>query len=526
MGRLGAAGPEPLGSAAVSRQGAIRTTPRQGRRPRAPFAVAAAAGLLFTLGLVGVAALGVPGDQASPLISRAPARPAINAWPMYGADLAASAAEITLKAAEATPAVSLTAEWRTGADGAVSGEPVSVGGHAYFATWGDSVYCVDVLTGEVDWHTLLEHAKPDDVYGPFPRIQNSPLVAGNTVYVAQSSGVVVALDANLGRILWRSRPVFPSGTPNVLRSSLRLFHGVLYVGIGGLGDVPGEWGGVAAVDAHTGRVLWVTRLAHYTGAGAAVYGTPAIWAAGGLLFATTGNPVINGPQQGAHWSDAIVAIRPSDGQIVWGYQTHPDDLQDLDFIAAPNVFRLPDGRVAVGAGEKDGVYYAVDARTGALLWQRDLRTLGARTFIVATAASGQGLLFVGTEDVPSLGHTWPVNYGQPATGRMAALDPATGRIVWQRSLGAAAPIPPALMGRDLFVADALGGLRVLDALTGHVLWTGALQGRIESASAGISIAGDTVMVPLSEPPAVVGLHVTWPSLLKQRAPGHGNRTGH
>ncbi len=474
----------------------------------------------MALMLVGAAALSARSDQAAPLIPLPPVRPAVDAWPTYGADVATSAAEVTRRAVEASPAVSLTEEWRVDADGQVSGEPVAVGDRVYFATWGDSVYCVDRLTGEQCWHTALEPAKPDGVYGPFPRIQNSPLISGSRVYVAQSTGVVVALDAVTGHVLWRSKPVFPPGTPDVVRSSLRLYHGVLYLGLGGLGDVPQEWGGVAAVDAANGRILWVTRLARYTGWDAAVYGTPAIWPRGDLLFATTGNPVINGPQpNGARWSDSIVALRPSTGQIVWGYQTHPNDLDDLDFIAAPNAFRLPDGRIAVGAGEKDGTYYAVDARTGALLWQRSVRTLGAKTFIVSTAASGQGLVFVGTEDVAATAKTWPVNYGQPATGRMVALNPANGHIVWQRALGAAEPIPPALVGQDLFVADALGGLRVLEARTGHVLWSGDVQGLIESASSGISVAGDTLLVPLADPPGVVGLHITWTSLLKSAAAG-------
>lgn len=460
-----------------------------------------------------VSAVAARAGRSIPTITFAPARPAVDAWPTYGADLAASAMEVTPWASMATPAVSLTDEWRVPADGAVSGEPVAAGERVYFATWGDSVYCVDRLTGEQRWHTLLEPAAPDGVYGPFPRIQDSPLVSGDTVYVAQSTGVVVALDADDGQILWRSHPVFAPGTPNVVRSSLRLFHGVLYLGIGGLGDVADEWGGVAAVNAHSGRILWVTRLVRYPGAGAAVYGTPAIWPRGNLLFATTGNPLIDGPQEGARWSDSIVALRPSTGQVVWGYQTHPDDFQDLDFIAGPNVFALPDGRIAVGAGEKDGVYYAVDARTGALLWKTSLDRLGLRTFILATASSGQGMLFVGTEDVSVADQQWPQNYGQPATGRMVALDEATGRIVWERALGAAAPIPPALVGRDLFVADGLGGLRVLDTRTGRVLWQGTLHGEIQSASAGVSVAGDTVLVPLSQPPAVVGLHISWTSTL-------------
>lgn len=454
------------------------------------------------------------GDRTAANALLPTALPAVDDWPTYGADLAATASEITPKAASAGPGVTLNLDWQAAADGSVTGEPVVSGDKAYFATWGDSVYCVDRITGEQIWHTALEPSDPDGPYGPFPRIQNSPVLDGNQVFVAQSQGRIDALDAKTGRILWRSAALYGADVPNVIRSAPRVFNGVLYVGIGGLGDLPQEWGGAAALSEKTGKVLWVTKLKQFTGGGAAVYGTPALWPHAGLLFVATGNPVITSPQAGAPHSDSIVALRLRDGRVAWSYQTHADDMNDLDFIAAPNVFRLPDGRVLVGAGEKDGTYYAVDARTGTPVWQRSLDKLAARTFILATAATGDGLLYVGTEDIGVAAGSWPTNYDKPATGRMFALEPATGGIAWTHALSAALPIPPAVVGRDVFVADAVGGVHVLDALTGATLWHGSVNGRIINASAGVTVAGNTLLIPLSDPNEVVGFSITWTSLLK------------
>lgn len=439
------------------------------------------------------------------------AGPAVDAWPTYGADLASTASEITEAAKGADPSVSLNLDWKMRADGPVTGEPVVSGNRVYFATWGDSVYCVDRLTGEDIWHTPLEASEPDGVYGPFPRIQNSPVLDGNRVFVAQSQGRLDALDAATGRVLWRSAPLYGADVPNVVRSAPRVYEGVLYVGIGGLGDLPQEWGGVAAVSEDTGKVVWITKLADYQGGGAAVYGTPALWPEAGLLFVATGNPVITAPQHGAPYSDSIVALRLTDGKVAWSYQTHADDMHDLDFIAAPNVFALPGGRVLVGAGEKDGTYYAVDARTGTLVWKRNLDRLLTHTFILATAASSRRLLYVGTEDVSTLAKVWPINYARPATGRLIALHPDTGKIAWSRALGAALPIPPAVVGKDVFGLDAVGGVHVLDARTGRVVWHGAAGGRVWNASAGVTVAGDTLLLPLSDPAGVVGFHITWDS---------------
>jgi len=472
---------------------------------------AACAGLLL-------AAAGCGRGQPAPIPATVPvAAPALDAWPTYGADLASTAAEVTAAASGADAAVSLNLDWTAPADGAVTGEPVVAGDRAYFGTWGDSVYCVDRLTGAVIWRTPLGAAHPDGPYGPFPRIQNSPVLDGGRVFVAESQGRLDALDAATGRILWRSAPLYGALVPNVLRSAPRAYAGVLYVGIGGLGDLPLEWGGVAAINEESGKALWVRRLADYQGGGAAVYGTPALWPEAGLLFVATGNPVITSPQHGAAYSDCIVALRLADGTVAWSYQTHADDMHDLDFIAAPNAFRLADGRVLVGAGEKDANYYAVDARTGALVWQRHLGRWLAHTFILATAASGDGLLYLGTEDVSALTKVWPVNYAKPATGRMLALDPATGRVVWSRALGAALPIPPAVVGQDVFVLDAVGGVHVLDARTGATRWHGSVGGHVLNASAGVTVVGDTLLLPLSAPASVVGLHITWTSSLA-RAP--------
>src|SRR3989442_6397520 len=63
------------------------------------------------------------------------------------------------------------------------------------------------------------------------------------------------------------------------------------------------------------------------------------------------------------------------GNPVWAFQAHPNgELQDLDFGSSPNVITDAAGApVLVGAGGKDGTYYAVRAgrgpSAGQLVWE-------------------------------------------------------------------------------------------------------------------------------------------------------------
>src|SRR5262249_43356744 len=74
-------------------------------------------------------------------------------------------------------------------------------------------------------------------------------------------------------------------------------------------------------------------------------------------------------------ANSIIALDADTGALRWSFHPlPPSDLRDFDFIASPNVFTATMGGVTrrlVGAGSKNGTYYAVDQDTGALVWQAD-----------------------------------------------------------------------------------------------------------------------------------------------------------
>jgi len=74
---------------------------------------------------------------------------------------------------------------------------------------------------------------------------------------------------------------------------------------------------------------------------------------------------------GTTQSDVFIALDIQTGAIRWTHQTRANDDQpkDYDFGDSPQVYALLSGQKVVGAGQKSGIYWVVDAKTGSLVGQ-------------------------------------------------------------------------------------------------------------------------------------------------------------
>lgn len=429
----------------------------------------------------------------------APSPPAGYDWTTYGATPGNSftAASGTLAAATAA---NLKLAWETPADAEVSGDPVAWGDRVFFGSRKGTAYAVSRRTGAVLWRRSLDGTG----------IDGGALVDAGRLFFATSGGRVFCLDPRTGATLWESASLL-DGLKDALRASPKAYGGIVYEDLGGDDDDLHEQGGVVALNERTGAILWRTLLVHYAGGGAVVFSPPAIVPQLGELVVATGNPTPfptnGGPADGIGPvpagndpdSDSLVALSLQSGRVLWTQQTHAHDADDRDFIAAPNVVPLAGGRLAVGAGEKDGAYYLFDAASGQPIWKTDLtQAQSGETLIVATAATAGGRIFVGTMDIPT-GSAWPGNYQSPAVGRLVALDAATGQVDWTDVLpSAVAAAPVAAAGAQLAV-EANGVLFAASPATGQVTWQAQTPGHIRNAEAALSLAGPAVLVPLSAP---------------------------
>jgi outer membrane protein assembly factor BamB len=124
--------------------------------------------------------------------------------------------------------------------------------------------------------------------------------------------------------------------------------------------------------------------------------------------------------------------------VAWSFQ--PPNAQA--FRASPVVYK---GRVYIGNG--NGYFYALDAATGALLWQYPAATSPALTSQFTCNPSSNGI--ASSAAIARIGNTDAVIFGAPdrsigsgrGEGRLFALNAVTGAVIWASPI--VANLPPA-----------------------------------------------------------------------------------
>jgi polyvinyl alcohol dehydrogenase (cytochrome) len=166
---------------------------------------------------------------------------------------------------------------------------------------------------------------------------------------------------------------------------------------------------------------------------------------------------------------------------------------DFDFGAGPNLLRIgdDDDDELVGFGQKSGTYWALDPKTGKVVWKTDVGPAGA-----TLGGIEWGTAFDGERIYVALSDSGFVTYAlQPSgmlvnAGSWGALDPKTGKILWQTatpgtcSPGGASgvaqgclPLGPVtvangvVFGASMDKAPANPTMFALDARTGKILWS-------------------------------------------------------
>ena len=375
---------------------------------------------------------------------------------------------------------SLQLLWSVKLKGAViAATPVSDGSSLFLPTSLGHVVRVARISGVVEWDVAL-----DEVTGIAGAGSKASLaLSGDAIILGLANApVVVALSKKDGRQLWQARidddaKVYSIQAPLVADG--RVFIGTANATEEGatLWDNPTCCvfrGQIAALDAATGRLLWRFHPLPEGFAGGAVWGSTPIYDAGRRsLYITTGNGFRAPPEVQAcadanrddrdrlracypkdAWFDSIVALDVATGRVKWGFRAedydfftgvclYPKDERknpycgngpDHDFGQGAMLWRVG-GRDLVGAGQKSGEFWALDAESGALVWTRKLGPGGASGGILGGSATDGRRLYVAEANTKQIGRG-PISYTLPSGesinyGSYAALDPATGSILWQ-----------------------------------------------------------------------------------------------
>jgi glucose dehydrogenase len=372
------------------------------------------------------------------------------------------------------------------------------GDRVFLATLDARVIALDRRTGKLAWETTA--APPAEGYS----FTMAPLAADGKIIVGASGGefgirgFVDAYDPATGRRLWRSWTI-PSPAE---------------------GGWYGRWSRTTPDGEPLPRDIARERRdsARYADAwrkgGAPVYSTPAYDPELRLLFVATGNPSgvqgILPPGDNLH-STSLLALDIATGAIKWHYQMVPHNIWDYDNASPPVLLDLTAGDstvpVVAEAGKTGWVYF-LDRRTGRQVRRSDpimplehIFPAGSRTGVPTSPgvrgganwpppaySPRTGLLYVLGSYVPMrFVVDTTINGGDPYStgyfvempdslsyGTFSAIDPATGRIRWQRRAKGHLMYGGAVVtdGGVVFYGDIQGYLNALDAETGDSLWRG------------------------------------------------------
>jgi glucose dehydrogenase len=410
--------------------------------------------------------------------------------------------------------------------GSLTAAPVVQGGVVYLQDEDANVYAVTLATGKLKWEYQV--GIPEKT-GPGP---DGVAVADGTVY-GDSSTSVFALNAATGKTRWVDSSLLTSSQGS-FEIQPQVAGGRVYLA-SAYGSGPG--GGVLmALNASTGRRLWTFNTVTGQGAGVRALGLgsggawepPLVGSDGSVTFGI-GNPYQSIGQAIAHpsrqlYTDSAVNLDAATGKLRWYYQAVPDDFQDHDLQASP-VSADVHGVPAIIASGKVGYVYALNARSGALLWKtpvgahngHDNDSLlalshqvtvkfpytiepGALGGILSDMAVAGSSVYAATIDLPitytSQSSVTGNKAGGPETGELEALSLATGKVEWDTTFSSM-PLGAATVSNDLiFTTLYNGALVALNRSTGAIVYRHQLP---TSSNAPIAVFGNTVLVPAGGP---------------------------
>jgi polyvinyl alcohol dehydrogenase (cytochrome) len=402
---------------------------------------------------------------------------------------------------------------------------------------------VKAANGGLKWsHQLSDYGLPANTVA-----RATPAVVNNVEYVVTQQGAwLLAINALNGKLKWKTQ--LESVDPFAVISTAPVVSGgVIYTGVASTQEdaaavVPGfvcctSRGSVVAVNATNGAIIWKTYTIPTTGfSGAGVWGSgPVVDTGRNTVFIGTGNNDTH-PTDAGYLAcigdggteasclpaddhvDSILALDMTTGAIKWATREvdwgqadvidGSDDWNvscifgnfsncpsssptgpDYDFASGPNeiTYQTESGpKTIIGAGQKSGIYYALDPDTGAELWRTQVgpgSSLGGMEW--GSASDGQRIYV-------SITNYYGIPYNAGSAGSWAALDPATGAILWQTpDPNGSNDIGPVSVANGVVYAPSMAGAPgaqtfvALDASSGTIRW---------SAAAGASVISGATIV--------------------------------
>ena len=432
--------------------------------------------------------------------------------------------------------------------------PLVVDGIMFVTEAPSNVVALDAATGRPYWR--YNHELPEDLRICCGRNNRGVAILGETLYMSTLDAQLAAIDARTGNLRWATQ-VAPYQSGYSKTAAPLIVKDRVVTGIAG-----GEYGIRGFVDAYnpeTGALDWRTHTIPgpdnpdvQTWAGESWRtGGSASWITGSydpdldLVYWGTGNP---GPDWNGDvrlgdnlYSDSVLALDGTSGNMDWYFQFTPHDVHDWDAIQVPILADIEyegEMRKVMMWANRNAFYYTLDRETGEFLvgkpyalqtWAEGLDengrpirlpdtfpteegvvvspSIGGGTNWWSPAFSPQtGLFYVNAFDGEQRYYKRNEDYveGESFMGgggenvrpnetyhsALRAIDPATGDRKWEfptKPRSSAGITTTA--GNLVFSGTMEGYFFALNAETGEALWHMSVGGRVHSAPITYAVDG-------------------------------------
>ena len=271
----------------------------------------------------------------------------------------------------------------------------------------------------------LSRAWSKDVAKPSARerLAASPVIAGNSLYVIDTDGVVHAMAADTGAERWRASTAKDDGNKPARFGGGVSVEGERLYATNGLGDV-------VALNAADGKEIWRKRP------GGPLRGAPTL-ASGNVYVVTQDNQ--------------LFALTQDAGDVSWTGSASIES-QGVFGVAAP-----ASAQGTVIAGFSSGELNAYRYENGRSLWSEVL----SRTSISTSVST---LSDIDAAPVIDQGRVFAVGQG----GRMISIDLASGNRMWEQNIAGIST--PWVAGEWVFVVTDAARLICLSRGSGKIRW--------------------------------------------------------
>jgi len=423
-----------------------------------------------------------------------------------------------------------------GTFGNFAATPIIADGVVYTQDLTSNVKAIDLETGNVKWS---KDYNMSDV-GP-----NGVALGYGKIYGA-TPDFAFALDKDTGKEVWRSQKLTRNANEGIDMAP-GVFDNTVYVS-----TVPGNsksfykgngQGVVWALDADTGKPKWKFATvpedlwsSQHTdiNSGGGLWHPPAFDDSGNV-YIDIANPAPWPGTEKLPWGSSRPGPNPhsnsavkldKDGKIIWATQVLKHDVFDWD-LQLPPVLAKDGDRDLVLASGKQGYVYAIDAKSGSIVWKVPVGEHNGHDRANEAALAGNydqmpklpitvlpgilggvetqmavsdGVVYAPIVNVPVLFHTQTKFDLQltKGTGEMVALNVADGSVKWQAKFAQPA-YGAATVSNDLvFTTTFEGKLIALNKNTGEVVWQKQLPA---GTNAPLAIVDDTLVTAASFPQA-------------------------